>query len=177
MLELVVVPRDAAHVLLHDLLRRVADEEVEPEDEHAEIVELPDDRDEVRNDVEREHEVAGDRAKDELLLCRHTRIACESPDEPGVRRHLAHHLDGLFWVAGRTELSSHAPLPAGIVPAALRRPRRRPPLAPPSRTRPCNAPCRRKRSAAPRSAAAPSRPAEPPEARCGCRRPRSARSE
>src|SRR5688500_5282380 len=119
MFQIVIVSRDPSHVLLDNFLRRIADEEIESKKEHTDVIELPQHWDEVRNDVDREHEIAGDRGKDQLLLRRYTRVARECPDEACVRRHLAQRLDRFFWIAGRTKTSSHrAPPPAGIVPAA-----------------------------------------------------------
>src|SRR5688572_30192765 len=124
MFQIVIVSRDPSHVLFDNFLWCVADEEVESKNEHTEVVELPEDGDEVRDDVDREHEIAGDRGEDQLLLRRYARVARECPDEACVRRHLAQRLDRLLWIAGRTKSSSHrAPPPAGIVPAGPRRPR------------------------------------------------------
>src|SRR5256885_3085969 len=56
----VLMHRDLRHVLLDDVGRRIPQEPVEAEDEDGQIVELPDNRDEVRDDVDREREVCRD---------------------------------------------------------------------------------------------------------------------
>src|SRR5439155_3446904 len=96
--------------------------------EHGEVVELPDHRDEVRYEVDREHQVRGDTGEYGLLLQRYARIASEPPDQPRVGRELACGLDHLAHGARTLHAFSHRePPPAGTVPAAPRRPRSLPP--------------------------------------------------
>src|SRR5207249_2170095 len=142
--ERVLVTRDPRHVLVDDLRRRVADEPVEAEHEHREIVELAEHRDEVRDEIDRERKIRGDPSEHRLLLHGHARIAREAPDETCVRGHLSRRLERLAPVAWTEAATRHRGPPlAGTVPAehlSQRMPRRR---GRPPRKRRGSAPCLR----------------------------------
>src|SRR5206468_5298566 len=117
--ELILVLRDLRQVLLNDVRRRTADEEVEAEQYHRDVVQLTENGDEIRDEIDRKEKVSADPREDELLPCGNAAITEQRPHQADVRRqapddvhHLGHVLRNAYAVIQR------GPLPAGTVPEA-----------------------------------------------------------
>src|SRR5438132_727807 len=96
-----------------------ADEEVEADEHDGKIVELYENGDKIRDEVDRKEEVRADSHEDELLLRGDPAIADERPDQTDVGREAADEIEDLRHVLRRSDpVSQYGPPPAGSVPEA-----------------------------------------------------------
>src|SRR5687767_1284222 len=92
--EIVASLRDTGEVRVDDVLGRRLDEQVETEEDDRHVVELADDRNEIRDEIDRHEQVADDPDEDELLRRWHAAVARQPPHQARVGRQLAHRVDG-----------------------------------------------------------------------------------